>query len=213
MIGRGSQLACLLLLLLAAGYAAPATAATPTGQVQVSPDGHTWTGQLDAALFEPSIRWVPGDQRIRSFFVRSRAATDGNLSLSVHTTSADAVLADEVVLEARVAGSHWRPVDAAGQTHLESLPAGTSSRIDLRAALPASVTNQARSRRLNLDLAVRLVESGDDTGAAGELPNTGAPMSPWQLALAAGLLGAGLALIARNRRGSEPTGEASHGQH
>ncbi|WP_125778181.1 hypothetical protein [Antribacter gilvus] len=52
---------------------AAATADVPDGAVGLSVDGVTWTHRLEAELFDPSLRWVPGHTEDATLWVRNQS--------------------------------------------------------------------------------------------------------------------------------------------
>lgn len=180
-----------------AAAVAPATADAREGAVLVSPDGTTWSTDLPAPLFDPALRWVPGDTRVSSFYVENRGSTPADVGLRVSAEDADALLGSGAVqLRARVAGGSWNPVGDEVGPPLGSiaLGVGESRRIDVRAALRAASGNLSQTAGVALTFVVRLTEKAP---RATTMPDTGAPALRGPVLLAALCLGTGLALVRR----------------
>lgn len=194
--------------------AAPATAADEVG---LSLDGASWSSTLVAPLFDPAVRWVPGDTDDASFFVRNQGPSDGEVTVDVSAVDSDDLLADDAFLvEARIASGPWIELDG-GTTTLDSEALETAEdadvRVDMRATFRPHSTRENQS--VSLRVTVFMEESGDvggvdegdggsvggesDGSTDGVLPDTGSALTLGMLWTAAGLIGAGLAL-ARPRR-------------
>jgi hypothetical protein len=175
----------------------------------------SWGSQLTGPLFDPSIHWVPGDVRTRSFFVRN----DGATAASLRVEGRDAVtgeLTDDhaVALFARADAGRWLPLPVGGlsaRLNTVALPVGGVSRVDVRAVFDPAADNHSQEERAELTFVVALQDAGVAEGPTGQptghatghgtghLPGTGAPEITVPLAAAAGLVGAGVALVGRRR--------------
>lgn len=195
-----SSLALAFAVLLAA--VSPATA---TPAVGLSRDGITYSSSLDAPLFDPVIRWVPGDVRTESFYVRNLRADDADLSVDVLGVSVDSLLASgDLVVAARGADGVWQDVNSPGTHRLVSavdLASGRASRVDVKVALSGRATNITQIQRLALDVRVLLTQ---DTGGLvpddglDALPDTGAP-ALWSFITGLALVAGGIILVQRRR--------------
>ena len=188
-------------------------------EIGLSLDGRTWTSDLRRPLFEPAMRWVPGDSETRSLWVRNQGPTGASMRLAVRSTDLDTLLErDDILISARVRGGRWVPLNdgGAGSPLTEgALAQGDRLRLDVRVAFVAAATNRSEVDKLPLDFVVRLTqdrpggggggEGNSDGWGSGDLPATGAAVEPWLLWLAAGLIGSGLALLVARRREEENT--------
>ncbi len=189
-------------VLLGAATVLPAATATATadsrgGAVLISQDGTTWSADLPAPLFDPAVRWVPGDARTSSFYVENRGSTPADVRLQVSAEDGDALLGSgEVQLRARIAGGSWMPVVGEVGPSLDSIAIGVgdSRRIDVRAVLRAASDNLSQTAAVALTFVVRLTET---VPSRPTMPDTGAPALRGPLLLAALCLGTGLALVRR----------------
>lgn len=195
------------LLLLGGG---PAAASDELG---LSRDGTTWAPDLSDPLFEAAVRWVPGDSRTASFYVRNQSGQAGTLSLDILGTATDSLMqTGDLSVEAHGAGGDWTPVTEPGTHRLLSagqVPSSATRRVDVTVTFDPASSNQSQVRSLDLALQVRLIQDvedntpGDDASddGLGLLPDTGGP-SPWTVAIAAGLVLVGT-LTARRRGAGE----------
>ncbi|QSR26745.1 hypothetical protein CFH99_14020 [Nocardioides aromaticivorans] len=199
--------------------AAPAHA---DDEIGLSRDGVSWSSELTAPLFEPSFRFVPGDQEVRSFRVRNDGPSAGVLTVDVVASDPDLLLADDdFTLEARIGNGAWLPVEAGttrAATELE-VAEGAQTRVSVRATFDWDSTRQVDSVPFRIELTlsedgdVGGVDEGDGDGSgSGDgdggqvggvqdgLPGTGSAVAPGLLWLAAALVGTGLALVRRRDR-------------
>lgn len=208
-------------VLVVGGAAAPAHA---DGEIGLSEDGVTWTTTLVDPIFEPDFRFMPGDVEERDFQVRNDGPSDGVLTVDVLASDPDALLAnDDFLVEAQVGAGPWTNVEP-GTTRAATeltIPQGAQTDVRIRATFVLESTSEDEaipfSVRLTMseDGDVGGVDAGDGDGDAGGggdvggvddgiLPDTGSPFGLGLIWLAAGLVGAGLALaLPRRGRGRE----------
>ncbi|MET0930697.1 MAG: LPXTG cell wall anchor domain-containing protein [Aeromicrobium sp.] len=196
----GSYVAASLAILLAA--MTPASAHPAVG---LSRDGITYSSSLDAPLFDPVIRWVPGDIRTESFYVRNLRADDADLAIDVMSGSVDSLLeSGDLMVAARGDDGTWQDVRSPGTHTLVSavdLASGNASRVDVKVAFSGASTNVTQVQRLNLDVRVRLSQDMDGIvpdDALDMLPDTGAP-TLWSLIAGLTLVAGGIVLVQRRR--------------
>ena len=185
----------LVLVLLLLGQAGPARADSELG---VSADGSTWSFVLSGPLFDPAERWVPGDVRSSTFYVRNQASEAGTLAIEATAVDPDHLVAhDDITLDVRRDGGPWEPLPADGRPHglvRPDLAAAAGARIEVRAGFTPASTNRSQASRLRLDLRVVLTEAAAVAGPSepepgGLLPDTGG------VELAVLVTGGGLVLI------------------
>ncbi|GAA4824839.1 hypothetical protein ACFQ0K_17920 [Nocardioides caeni] len=206
--------------------AAPAHAADEIG---LSTDGLTWSNELTSPLFDPDFRVVPGDVEERSFLVRNDGPSAGVLTVDVVAEDPDLLLADsDIVLEAKVGNRPWVPVDE-GETRAVTelkVPEDAITRVRLRATFAWESTRELQSIPFRVELTLSEdgdvagegegdgdgdgngQGDGDGTGGQGDgdgdaLPDTGNGIAGTTLWVAAGLIGAGIALLRPSRRREE----------
>lgn len=198
-----------LITILSGTFAgAPAQAASPIG---LSNDGVHWSSSLGGSLFAPGVRWVPGDTRSASFYVRNQASDPADLTIAVNATDPDGVLTHDD-LSLRVQFGDGPPellaVGGAGRVNADVLPEGHVRRATVIASLAAGSGNRSQSAGVSFELQVTLVQaSAVALGDSGLLARTGADPR-WPLAVGCVLLGLGVALL-RLRR--ERTGGPNRG--
>lgn len=187
--------------------AGPAAAADDPGPVAVSTDALHWSNGLTEPLFDPDVRWVPGDLRTAAFFVRNGGPTPATIQLQVRAVDDALLRTGDIRFAARADGGTWAALDQDSATSLlrvEPLPVADHSTIEIRAEFDPASSNQSQQSSADLWFDVRLSQSvveGDanPTGGNGLLPDTGAPaLAPLVLA-GAGLLGVGVGLARRRR--------------
>lgn len=146
-------------LLLSAG--APGEAAEEVG---LSRDGSTWRSSLDSPLFDPAVRWVPGDRRAEAFHVRNQGASAAELSLAVRSADEDRLWARGLIrLRARAAGGAWHELrNGALSPDLtaDALDVGESVRVEVEATFLPDAENATQERSLDLDVRARLTGLG-----------------------------------------------------
>jgi len=203
------------LLLAAVVAAAPARAADEVG---LSPDGVVWYDALHRPLFDPSVRWVPGDAETASFYVRNQGPSAAQLTIEVRGADGARLLADDVEISARAEGRKWLAIDngsASPWLTERAMKRGGQVRVDVQVRFLWQPPNDSMLERLPLDFQVRLVEAGPSDGAPGPdsspdglLPDPGSAVSLIVIWVAAILIGSGLALLAaaRRRRSQEQDG-------
>ena len=206
MRGAGVLGVAAAIVLAVALDAAPAAARDDVG---LSIDGRHWSSDLSRPLLEPGFRWVPGDRKLASFYVRNQGPTGAHLTIAVETRDPDRLLADhDIALRARVASGTWRSLDN-GQDAVSLLDGplarGGTVRVDVRVRFRWSSGNTAQVDQLPLDFVVRLTQAGigDRTGpdtGGGFLPGTGSAVESWLVLLGAALLASGGGLVLTHRR-------------
>jgi hypothetical protein len=198
---RTSALAAAMLAVL---MTAPAAADTADGRLELSVDGRTWSGSLRAPLFDPALRWVPGDSRTAHFWVQNGSSDPGRLVVTIQGRRADVLMqTGDLAVTARGGGGIWTSVDTPGTHELlrvSPLAAGDRVRVAVDVAFKPSARNQSQAEVLDLALGVRL-DQLIEPGSSGSpvLPNTGG-LWWWWIPAGAGLVGIGAAVVARARK-------------
>jgi hypothetical protein len=208
--------------------AAVPSAAVAADEIGLSKDGSSWSTTLSQPLFDPNFRWVPGDDETSSFFVRNQGPSGAALTISAISQDTDQLLSNEDIdLFARADDGPWVELqNGVASTALtqRAITQGGIARIDVRARFDPVSVNQSMTKRLPLRFVVTLAEAfpssgstgrddnddddGDDTSGSrrdGDLPGAGSSLSPAPLWVAAMLIGGGLALAKRSRRGEVTT--------
>ncbi|MCW2750341.1 MAG: putative cell surface protein [Aeromicrobium sp.] len=187
------RLLCVTLVLMSSN-AGPAFASSP---LQLSLDGVHWTDAISDPLFNPSMRWVPGDSEQATFFIRNHGGSAGDLTVDLLGSSAGKLLdSGSLHITAKGGGGAWTSVSAPGRHRLLSAPHVADGQIEpiaVNAVFDAAANNRSQLHAAKLAFRVTLSESTSDS----PLPNTGAPDLRWYAALSAILIGIGLALVSR----------------
>lgn len=194
--------------LLAVPAAAPAHAANELG---LSLDQKTWTSSISTPLFDPDIRWVPGDSESATFYVRNHGGDAGDLTVDVlGSTAGNLIDSGDLHITAKGGGGDWTMVSTAGRHRLlsaPSIPDGHIVPIKVNVLFDAASVNptQLRSSKLSFHITLSQSTAGSDSDQA--LPDTGAPDIRLYAALSAILLSVGVGLV---RRRSDAPREVNH---
>lgn len=191
-------------------------------EIGISRDGTSWSSNLDEPLFDPGLRWVPGDTRTSSFFVRNQGPSGSAITIEVRSLDSDELLADDDIhLRARAAEGAWVGLrNGVTSTRLteETIEQGAAVRVDVNATFDQASTNQSQVRRLAIAFRVVLADAAaeDPDGGSdgvppapwtddvqGDLPDTGSATMRWMLAGGLGLVLVGVLLAARLREDRE----------
>lgn len=205
-----------LVVLLVAGIGALFLGAAPghasDDALGLSFDGIHWTSSLQRPLFDPNVRWVPGDVRIARFYVRNQHPDRGDLTVDVERVAQDQLLDTGTLhIAARTNEEPWTSVSSGGLAELldqDDLASGDPIRVEVRVGLDASSpnTNMVLATDLNFRVTITdadiVSDSGDQPGT--DLPSTGSMVSPWMLLVAAALITFGALLICRRRDHTSP---------
>lgn len=197
----------LLVLMTFAGPLPPARAGDGIG---LSTDGEHWAPSIEVPLFARDIRWVPGDRRTRSFYVRNDGPGPASLSIGVRAADVDRLLTDnQVALSARADVGPWVRL-AHGQPRFRlseaTLADGDVVRVEVRVRFRWYSTNESQRASVPFVLAVTLGASGRDDGLGqddGELPGVGSSVPVALVWLALALIGIGALLLGRLARRTE----------
>jgi hypothetical protein len=184
---------CLLAAGTATSTAQDAAEPDPTA-IEVSLDGVRWTESITTPLFDPAVRWVPGDVRTARFFVRNNRDEQGDLRV-VLQRAAQGELLDTgfLTVAARAGNGPWTEVASGGRQVLiddDELDSDDEMAVMLRASMSIDAPNRTMVLATDLDLQIRLTQSGvvkdagsgDGTTSGGQpFPgNPGAPGDPDQ---------------------------------
>lgn len=203
-------------LVLAVG---PAHADPRGPSVGLSPDGGRFADSLEGPLFRETLRWVPGDRRTASWWVRNESSDTARLAVEVPE---DAVLPWWLGVSTRAddgADDGWATVAADEPGVVGLMAPGEERRVDLRVDMRPGAGNASERESADLRLRVRLTQEtsggagpegegpggtgptapGDGDDSDGLLPGTGSDLGLGLLLLAVLLIGLGAALLRRSR--------------
>ncbi len=189
-------------------------------RIGLSQDGRSFAEQLTEPLFDPAVRWVPGDVRTETLWVRNDSGQSADLIVTLDAPALAGLLASgDVEISSRVRGSE-AVVEALPATvaAAEGLTAGEAVPVELTVTMAGRADDSTMRVLGGLDLRVRLTEAslvapldpagppgGPVGGDAGDLASTGMTVPAWVAAL--GLLAVGLAsmLLAGRDRSARRT--------
>ena len=142
--------------------------------LEVSLDGVVWTESIETPLFDPDVRWVPGDVRTARFFVRNNRDEQGNLQVILQRPVRDELLDTGFLsVAARADNGEWTEVASGGRHVLvdsEDVESAEQMAVELRASMDFDAPNRTMILASDLDLRVTLTQSGvveGDTGGTG----------------------------------------------
>ncbi|MGO3148184.1 MAG: hypothetical protein ACTIJ6_10960 [Leucobacter sp.] len=195
-----SALAASVLLTGTLAWASPARAVTESPKIELSADGIVWASNLADPLFDSETRWVPGDSRTATFFVRNLGGTDAWLSLKAERlSSARPLPEDDIVLATRASDGAWENLGGTPAKKLaltESDSAATE--VTVQAQVPWRAGNDTQLDDARFNITVNLAEAVDVPNAPespdGGLALSGSePFTGWWIA--AGATGIGAAFV------------------
>lgn len=183
-VGSRALASWLVALTLLAAAISPASATElrepDSRALQVSLDGFTWTGAITTPLFDPDVRWVPGDVRTAQFFVRNRRPEAGDLRVVLERPLREALLGTGfLTIAARADNGPWLEVASGGRQVLvgtADIGSGGAMSVQLRASMGTDAPNQTMVLDTDLDLQVTLTQAGvveGDSGGGGGGKNGG----------------------------------------
>lgn len=148
----------------------PASADGP--RIELSRTGEDWGDDLDDPLFDPAIRWVPGDRRAAGIFVRNRGESAAWVSIRAQRVAERGDMpSDWLVFEARVDDGPWlRLPDHRSTADLVRVEPGVEQpprRVEVRANLLPEAGNEVQRGAVALAFSLEMREavgSGDGSG-------------------------------------------------
>lgn len=145
--------AAVLGVMAAASGRAPVVAPAPAGAdgaPQLSADGSNWGTTIREPLFDAQVRWVPGDVRTATFFVRSATGGPSELTVEVMRGQQEALRdTGYLAIETRARGGDWTSA-----TDGIEVDAGRPVPVDLRVRLDPRATDQTMKLSADLDLLI-----------------------------------------------------------
>lgn len=173
-------------------------------------DGQHWRDDLRRPLFDPGLRWVPGDRAVETFYVRDDGPTGATMTIAIRTSDPDELLSDrDIAIAARLSQGEWIPLHNGADVGTPvggGLDRAEVVRVDVSVDFLWASANPSMAEQLPMDLVVTLAQAGVEPDGDSRLPDTGSDVSRWLLVLGATLLGSGIALVAGRRRGERADG-------
>lgn len=201
-------------LLTVGGPAVAEDSAAARGpEVGVSLDGVHYEAGITQPLFDPKLRWVPGDERSSRFWVRNQAVDPGDLTIDLLTQNRqDLFDSSYLSISARAGVGPWHTVTAGTPMRLirtTDFPAKAEVPVTVLVAVAAEAPNTTMVLATDLDFRITLTDAratGPNVtdGPGGLLPSTGAAASWWVVPLGLLLLLAGTFLLGRRHRFDPP---------
>lgn len=206
MISRIALIVCLL-----APMASATSPAHAGGKLGLSSDGIHWGSGLTEPLFDPQMRWVPGDSETATFYLRHQADGAAELSIDVISSGSRVLMGAGDLQISASGGGEWTTVSEPGIHRLLASPnmrAGSMTPVQVNVALSSESKNITQFQGLRLSFRITLSEAFPEASTADQqgktLPHTGAPRVLWIAVVAALLVGTGSA-FAMTRRIREDT--------
>lgn len=180
--------------------AAPAAAADELG---ISSDGVTFAPTFHGPLFDSAIRWVPGDTRDATFYVRNQGGTPARMSVDLLGDHVGDLLDSGDLTITASAGGESGSTTVGEERRLITLPTVEADEIvpvTISVDFTFSSPNNTQLRSTDLIFRINLSQTAGVLGEDDELlPDTGAPQIIWIVALGSVLLGTGVAIVSRHR--------------
>ncbi|HEY1134872.1 MAG TPA: hypothetical protein VGE77_09865 [Nocardioides sp.] len=200
-VGRGwvpghvvGVLAVLAVLALPAGAVADGAGDGDPPPVEVRADGGDWGAALGRPLFDPALRWVPGDSRTAVLHVRHHEPEEGALTVTVRPLAAPSRGAtwDDLALALRIGDGRWRTTRSWADEKVPapvrvSVPAAAGDEIVVAVRVAFAPGAQGDMRRAaDLDVEVALAGDEPSEGPTSRPVGESALLAPGLLACAAG---------------------------
>ncbi|OUZ12573.1 hypothetical protein BHE97_02440 [Aeromicrobium sp. PE09-221] len=147
--------------------------------IELSPGGGS--ASVTEPLFDPDVRWVPGDVWETNMVVRNAGPTVASARFRVLVEGDEHLHGEGMLwLDASIDGGPWRTVEWSTWTPGGTLEAGESIQVELRGSFHEAATN--RHQDSSVDLEVVWQAAGPRSDMDG-LPGAGAVISPWWIVL------------------------------
>lgn len=202
-----------LLLAATVVFLTGGSASAQPGPIGLSVDGTHWSTTLAHPLFNSSYRWVPGDTQLATLYVRNQSGRSAVMSVAlVSGALRDAILSQDFVVYTSIDGRKSTPAHPPGSQMVVALgpsAVGSVHRVKILVSMSRSSTNQAQTRRFDLNVRVSLSQEPTSLGGGfhpgtPRLPDTGSPVTPTLLAAIALFLITGFGLMRYSRRTTHP---------
>lgn len=158
-------------ILLAATMAVVPTAAQASDRIGLSTDGVNWSATLNAPLFDPNFRWVPGDREESSFWVRNQSNDGATLDIAVLGNAVDALMeTGDLDVQVRAGDGPWHDTNQVGRQSLVSsmkVAPGEQMKVTVAIAFAPASTSESESKSVDLRFDVRLTQAVPGGGGSG----------------------------------------------
>lgn len=195
----------------------PGVPASADPRIGLSADGRSYADSLTGPLFDPAVRWVPGDVRTGTLWVRNESGETADLAVTLDAPALAGPLArGELSITGRAGDGESAPVAAVPATvaAVPDLAPGASVPLELRVAMAAGADESTFGLTGDLGLQVRLTGTAGDGGGrvAGvadglgdELAATGTTVRGWVVVLGLLAVGAGAVVLGPRRAARRTT--------
>lgn len=114
-----------------------------------------WTTSLTTPLFDPAMRWVPGDTVTSGFWAANRSSDTTEFRITLLPWERALMNSGDFELRVRSGDDRWEPIRTAW-TAPRPLAAGEKMHVQLRATLHETATNASQSLVFGFDIRTRL---------------------------------------------------------
>lgn len=136
----------------------------PTGALglSVNADG-PWSKNLTSPLFDPALRWVPGDVQTRTFYARNGSRDQATLRLRLEPSVQDLYDSGQLSVQLRADEGDWSELDT-GWTAPDDMSPGDITQVDIRVEFvnPGYVNNAAQELVFVFRVLTHLTYQGPD---------------------------------------------------
>ncbi|MEO6606134.1 MAG: LPXTG cell wall anchor domain-containing protein [Aeromicrobium sp.] len=192
------------------GSAAPAAA---DGELGISSNGASYSPTFHGPLFSSAIKWVPGDSRTATFYVRNQSTDTASLTVTLLGDHVGQLLdSGDLTVSATGGGGAFTPASNGDEQLLllsEGIEGGDVVPVQVKVDFSYSSPNDTQLTSTDLNFRVTLTQTADVSpgdGSTGALPDTGSPDITWIGLFGSILLGTGVAIVSRRR--NNPQGES-----
>lgn len=138
----------------------PATAAKSWPKLVLSRDGRAWSTDIERPLFGSRVRWVPGDDQVRTFYARNQSGEDARLRVSLSMDDPSSWLGDGRLRMGVLVNGEWRRIQfngTAGVAHM-LIRRGEVVPVRVRVRFAPESGAQTMDRTLRFSMNVRLTQ-------------------------------------------------------
>lgn len=148
----------------AIGLGSTAAAAADPNEpgILLSFDKSTWVETLAHDLFDDTIRWVPGDERTETFWLKNNGPVESVVSVeSEGTGTEDLVKMGDIDVDLRVDNGPWGTLESLNDRLIQAgfANAGSVSKVDVRVSLVGESPNYSQLQTIDFDLVIRLTQN------------------------------------------------------
>lgn len=150
-------------------------AAHADDELSLSLDGTTWTPDITAPLFDPAMRWVPGDVETATFLVRNNAPQGARLDVTLRPDGQESLLDDGwVSVVVRTPAREGEATTGPGPSAVlvdAPVPGSQVVPVEVEVTFDEDAPNGTRLRSASLGFDVVLTQTQEIGGGEGEDPD------------------------------------------